>query len=281
MKNCFSVDVEGFVESNLQSFHINSKYISTKRENYEIEKNMDIILGLLDQVDVKGTFFFLGRIAKDIPAIVKEVAEHGHEIACHSYKHKRIFGLSKDEFRDKITFSKKTLEDISGNKVYGFRAPDFSITEASLWALDILMETGFTYDSSIYPISMHDVYGIKSTGSYMHKHKNGLLEFPLSTVELLGKRIPFCGGGYFRLYPLSITKYFIRNTNREGRSCMLYIHPYEVGAEIPRISEISYYRKFRHYYNVKNGFRRLKNVLVSFQFTTAIDILNSSKVVEL
>ena len=273
IKNCFSVDVEGFVESNLQSFHIDSKYISSTRENYEIEKNMDIILSLLDQVDIKGTFFFLGRIAKDIPSIVKEAAEHGHEIACHSYEHKRIFGLSKDEFRDKINYSKKTLEDVSGTKVYGFRAPDFSITEASLWALDILMEIGFTYDSSIYPISMHDVYGIKNTESYMHKHKNGLTEFPLSTIELFGKRLPFCGGGYFRLYPLALTKYLIRKANSNSVPCVLYIHPYEVGTEIPRISKISLYRRFRHYYNCNNGAKRLSNILQCFNFCSAIDIL--------
>lgn len=271
--NAFSVDVEGFVESNLQSFHIPDKYINQSEENGEIERNTNALLEILDEVQTKATFFFVGRLARDIPSLIKTVAQANHEIACHSYAHLRVFGIDKDEFKQKLAMAKNRLEDISGQRVYGFRAPDFSITESSMWALDVLEETGFVYDSSIYPFGLHDVYGIKDADPSVHTLPNGLIEFPLSTIELLGKRIPFGGGGYFRLYPLWLTKHFITALNKQGIPCMSYIHPYEVGSVIPRISELSTYRKFRHYYHCKNGDRRVKKLLKAFKFGPAIQVL--------
>jgi polysaccharide deacetylase family protein (PEP-CTERM system associated) len=273
--NAFSVDVEGFVESNVQSFKIDQKYIDKVAENREIETNVYDVLELLYDLRVKATFFFLGRIAKDIPQIVKETAEAGHEIACHNYQHFRIFGTDKNQFRDKLAAAKQNLEDVSCQPVYGFRAPDFSITEKSLWALDILKELGFIYDSSIYPFGLHDVYGIRDAKPSIHKFPNGLIEFPLSTIELLGKHIPFGGGGYFRLYPLWFTKIFLSKLNKQGQPSMFYIHPYEVGPIIPRIPGLSPYRKFRHYYNCRNGAKRLKYVLQVFKFSSAIEVLKN------
>lgn len=278
IKNCISIDVEGFVESNLQSFPIKEKYISKERENYEIEKNLNIILALLDNLDIKATFFFLGRITHDLPDIVKETATCGHEIACHSHEHIRIHELTRKKFRESLICAKKTLEDLSGNGVFGFRAPDFSITKSSIWALDILREVGFLYDSSIYPIGIHDVYGIADAIRFIHTLPNGLIEFPLPTFELFGRRLPFGGGGYLRLYPLFVTKLLMRNMNKCGHPCILYIHPYEVGTEIPYISEASLYRRFRHYYNCSNGDQRLKKILRSSLFCTAIEILRGKKI---
>lgn len=278
--NCFTVDVEGFVESNVQSFPINAKYHDPNKENHEIEENTNFILNFLSELDTKGTFFFLGRIARDIPHLVREVAQYGHEIACHNYEHVRVFGVSKDEFKNKLEFAKKHLEDIAGKRVYGFRAPDFSITNSSIWALDVLKELGFIYDSSIYPTSLHDVYGIKGIDPFVHRLQNGLIEFPLSSIELLNKRLPFGGGGYFRLYPLFVTKRCIANRNKLGTPCMFYIHPYEVGPVIPKISEISHYRKFRHYYNCNTGNRRLRNILQTFKFTSVIEVLKHRNFLE-
>lgn len=271
--NALSIDVEGFVESNLQSFHIPDEYINPTKENREIEQNTDVLLNLLAEVDTKATFFFIGRLARDVPGLVEKVAKAGHEIGCHNYAHVRVFGTNKDEFKGKLRVAKDQLEDVSGQRVYGFRAPDFSITQESLWALDILRELGFVYDSSIYPFGLHDVYGIRDADPSIHTLPNGLIEFPLSTVELLGRRIPFGGGGYFRLYPLWLTKHFLTKVNKQGHSAMFYIHPYEVGPAIPHIQGLSAYRKFRHYYNCKNGRVRLKNLLKSSEFTTAIEIL--------
>jgi len=273
--NAFSIDVEGFVESNVQSFHIPAKYINKAEEDREIELNINVLLEILDEAAVKATFFFVGRLARDIPTLVQKVAQAGHEIACHSYLHLRIFNIEKNEFKEKLTTAKKNLEDVSGQPVYGFRAPDFSITSLSLWALDILKELGFIYDSSIYPFSLHDVYGISDTEPFVHKLPNGLIEFPLSTIKFLGKRLPFGGGGYFRLYPLWLTRLFLSKLNKKGHSAMFYIHPYEAGPIVPQISPISNLRKFRHYYHCKNGQLRLKKLLQTFKFCPVVDVLSS------
>ncbi len=273
--NAFSVDVEGFIESNIQSFHIPDKYINQSKENAEIEQNTDTLLEILDESQTRATFFFIGRLATDIPGLVKKVGDAGHEIGCHSYAHIRIFGIDKNEFRQKLSTAKKQLEDVSGQRVYGFRAPDFSITNESIWALDILKELGFVYDSSIYPFGLHDVYGIKEAEPLIHTLPNGLIEFPMATAELLGKRIPFGGGGYFRLYPLLLTKIFLSKLNKQGHPAMFYIHPYEVGPVIPRISPMSYYRRFRHYYHCRNGQARLRKLLKAFKFYPAVEVLRS------
>ena len=271
--NAFSIDVEGFVESNIQSFHIPDRYIKQSEENHEIERNTDILLEILEETKTKATFFFVGRLARDIPGLVRKVARNGHEIACHNYLHIRVFDIERNKFKDELNIAKKNLEDISGQPVYGFRAPDFSITNKSIWALDTLKELGFVYDSSIYPFGLHDVYGIKDANPYIHALHNGLIEFPLSTITLFGKRIPFGGGGYFRLYPLSLTKIFISKLNKEGHPAMFYIHPYEAGPAIPRISPMSHYRRFRHYYHCKNGQARLRKLLKTSKFGRVIEVL--------
>lgn len=275
--NAISVDVEGFAESNAQSFPISDNFLDETTQNCEIETNTHVLLELFAESNIKATFFFLGRIATDIPNLVKATAEAGHEIGCHSYRHLRIVGLEKNDFKDKLTAAKKDLEDVSGQRVYGFRAPDFSITKSSIWALDVLKETGFVYDSSIYPFGLHDVYGIKDADTLIHRFPNGLIEFPLPTIELLGKRVPFGGGGYFRLYPLLLTKIFLSKLNKQGQPAMFYIHPYEVGPIIPRISGLSAYRKFRHYYHCRNGDKRLKKILQAFTFSPAIEVLRQRR----
>jgi polysaccharide deacetylase family protein (PEP-CTERM system associated) len=271
--NCLSIDVEGFVESNLQSLGWDPQCLDNIADHYEIESNTDCVLEILNDMGVKGTFFFVGRLAAEIPNMIRKVAELGHEVACHSYMHLRIPGSAKDEFRGKLDAAKKQLEDVSGQEVLGFRAPEFSIIASSLWALDILNELGFAYDSSVYPIGFHDVYGISGASTSIHKLSNGLIEFPMATISILGKRFPFGGGGYFRLYPLFVTKWCLDHVNREGNSCMLYMHPYELGPIVPTLSGLSSYRRFRHYYNCGNAGRRLPELLRAFRFAPAIDIL--------
>ncbi|MGA2915489.1 MAG: DUF3473 domain-containing protein [Sedimentisphaerales bacterium] len=274
--NAFSIDVEGFVESNIQSFRIPNKYINRSEEIREIERNTDVLLEILEEGKIKATFFFVGRLARDIPGLVKKVAQNGHEIGCHNYKHLRIFDDSRDNFKNNLKQVKYDLEDITGKKVYGFRAPDFSITDKSIWALNVLKELGFIYDSSIYPFGFHDVYGIRNAKSCIHLLPNGLVEFPLSTIELLGKRIPFGGGGYFRLYPLWLTNILFSKLNRQGHPAMFYIHPYEAGPVIPKISELSVYRKFRHYYQCKNGGKKIIKLSKAFKFAPIIEVLRNN-----
>ena len=264
------------MESNRESFSIDKKYIDGKRENEEVEKNMEAIFRLLNECDVKATFFFLGRVARELPHLVKQAAGLGHEIASHSFEHRRIFGLNQQEFKEKLKTSKDFLESLTGGPVCGFRAPDFSITKKSLWALDILKELGFVYDSSIYPIGLHDVYGIRDVPRGIHLLPNGLVEFPLSTLEFLGRRLPFGGGGYFRLYPIIVTHRALLAQNRKKRPCMIYIHPYEVGPVVPRIVELSRLRQFRHYYNCGTGYDRLKKLLCRHRFCPAIEVLKKN-----
>lgn len=271
--NALTVDVEGFVESNRQSFDIPPQYVNEAEERREIARNMMVVLDLLSEVEVRATFFIVGTVADRLPEVVREIAARGHEVGSHNFVHTRVFDQSPDEFRDGLAASKATLEDLAGASVRGFRAPDFSITAESLWALDTLLELGFTYDSSIYPTGLHDVYGIDGASPNIHRLENGLVEYPLSTVEVAGRRFPFGGGGYFRLYPLKLTEWLIRRDNTAGRPCMFYIHPYEVGPAIPRIGELSAYRRFRHYYNCRNGRPRLRKLLQSLPFTAAVDVL--------
>jgi polysaccharide deacetylase family protein (PEP-CTERM system associated) len=271
--NCFSVDVEGFVESNEDSFPIPASYKDPQRERIEIERNMDALLRLLSDSGVRGTFFFVGRIARDMPELLRLTSSKGHELGLHSYEHRRIWKTTADTFARGIREAKDRIEQLSGVPVAGFRAPDFSITAHSLWALDALRETGFLYDSSIYPIGIHDVYGIPDAQPGIHRLENGLVEFPLSTASLAGRRFPFGGGGYFRLFPLFISMQLLKHLNRRNEPGMFYIHPYEVGPSIPRIRELSLLRQFRHYYNCASGAERIARLFRQFRFGAAIDIL--------
>jgi polysaccharide deacetylase family protein (PEP-CTERM system associated) len=277
MLNAISIDVEGFIEANLQSFTVPAKYIDHQKELYEIEHNTETVLQLLDSLKIRATFFVVGRIARELPKIVAQIAKHGHEIGCHNYEHKRIFDLDQAEFKIHLLAAKQLIEDVSQQKVHGFRAPDFSITTKSIWAIDVLKETGFIYDSSIYPVGMHDVYGIVNANPFPYKFPNGLVEFPLATTTIFNKRLPFGGGGYFRLYPLRLTKMFLNKLNQQGHPGMFYIHPYEVGDIRPQIKEMSAYRRFRHYYNCQKGFYRLKAFLPKFKFGTALEVIQNCK----
>jgi polysaccharide deacetylase family protein (PEP-CTERM system associated) len=274
--NALSVDLEGFVESNVESMPVLARYQDDVRESREIERNTDVLLELFAQRAVKATFFTVGRIARDLPGVVRRIAEQGHEIGCHNYVHKRVFGLTPEQFREGMRAAKRDLEEVAGQPVRGFRAPDFSITGASLWGLDVLRELGFAYDSSIYPIRGHDVYGVADAPRWIHRLPSGLVEFPLSTVELGGRRLPFGGGGYFRLYPLAVTRFFVDFVNRSRRPFMFYIHPYEVGPEIPRVAELSRLRRFRHYHNVETGRARLDDLLRRYRFGPVANVLQEN-----
>jgi len=271
--NCFSVDVESFSESNVQSFSIPSKHLDSRRQNHESETNMDVILSMLAEHGVKATFFFLGRIARDLPRLVRRVAEENHEIACHSLNHFRLYGLTPEIFAEELRTAKGLLEDASGQKVCGFRAPDFSITRASVWALDALRQAGFFYDSSIYPFAGHDVYGIAGASSQVHRLSNGLIEWPLATIPVFNRRVPFGGGGYFRLYPLRFTEFCFSRINQQRTPCMFYIHPYEIGPSMERIPGLSNLRHFRHYFHCGTLNRRLARLLKKFHFAPALTAL--------
>ena len=188
-----------------------------------VQNNTTRLLDILDEHKVKATFFILGWVAERFPEMVKKIDQSGHPIGCHSYLHQKIYTQTPDEFREDTARAKKILEDIIGKPVLGYRAPSYSITRKSLWALEILEELGFVYDSSIFPI-VHDNYGIPDSPRFPYKHKeSNLYEYPISTAKIWGRKIPVSGGGYFRLFPYWFSRYALNQINRKEQAavCLL------------------------------------------------------------
>jgi polysaccharide deacetylase family protein (PEP-CTERM system associated) len=273
MIHCFSVDVEGFCEGMAESVTVPHEMIGGAAERREIEANVGEALEWLEQAGVRGTFFTLGVIAEALPRVVRRIADHGHEIASHSHRHLRLYNLELAVAREEIVRSKKALEDATGREVLGFRAPDFSITRRNLELLDALREAGYRYDSSIFPISFHDVYGVAGAGRDIHRLRNGLIEFPPATCRVFRQTIPVLGGGYFRLSPLWLSRSLFGRFERVGRPVMSYIHPYEIAPGYPRLRGLSWKQRFRHYVNIDQPRPRYTKLFQRFRFGRAIDVL--------
>lgn len=258
IRHVLSVDVEDY-------FQVEAFANEVPRSTWgdwpsRVVQNTHKMLNLLARYDVKGTFFFLGWVANRFPGLVREVRAQGHELACHSYWHRRVCSLSPSEFREDVRISKSAIEQAAGVPVYGYRAPSWSIKEDSLWALNILGEEGFLYDSSIYPIH-HDLYGIPNAQrfAYIHQCDNGtqLTEVPPPTVRIAGCNLPGAGGGYFRIFPFSYTELVFRVFEQHyGKPVVTYFHPWEFDPEQPRISA-GFKSKFRHYTNLAIAEKRL------------------------
>ena len=263
--NYLTIDVEDYFQVAAFENIINPDTWNTYASR--VERNTCLILEILAQHDVKATFFIVGWIAERHPALVKEIDNQGHEIGCHSYLHRKIYDLTPDEFREDTKRAKNILEDILGRKVVGYRAPSYSITKKSLWALDILEELGFTYDSSIFPI-IHDNYGIPDAPRFEYKlPKHKMMEYPISTVLIRGRKVPVAGGGYFRLFPYWFTKMALKKINeREKKPFIFYLHPWEADPDQPRFNNAGYFSKFRHYNNLHKTAERFIKVLNDFKF---------------
>ena len=273
--HALTIDVEAFAESHEQSVTIDPALLDAAAMDREIDENLSATLDLLAEHQTTATFFFLGRIGQTAPHLVRRVADAGHEIGCHSLFHRRITGQSEEEFRAQLGEAKDRLQEASGREVIGFRAPDFSITDANRWALDALVEAGFRYDSSIVPTGLHDVYGMRDVPEDIFRWPNGLIEFPLPVMHILGGSFPVGGGGYFRLYPVMVTKRFFRQQAKHGRATVFYIHPYEIGPVAPRLPGLSLTRRFRHYVRLDKGRERLPRLLRAASFGTMADVLET------
>ncbi|HFQ80969.1 MAG TPA: DUF3473 domain-containing protein [Desulfobacterales bacterium] len=238
-------------------------------DNYpaRVDNNTKTILTLLDKYNVKATFFIVGWIAERFPRLVKDIHAAGHDIGCHSYYHRLIYELTPKEFRQDTKAAKEILEQITGQPILTYRAPSYSITNNSLWALDILEELGFTHDSSIFPIR-HDRYGIPDAPRFKYKIPgHNLIEYPISTSMFIGRKIPVAGGGYFRLFPYWFTKMALKKINRrDGESFIFYIHPWEIDPGQPRLNGLSALSKFRHYNNLDQTVSRFEQLLTDFTF---------------
>lgn len=268
------MDVEGFCDGMAESFSVPAEMISSRSELLEIERNVTETLEFLETYVVKGTFFVLGKVGDLLPNMVRMIAQSGHEIASHSFEHLRLYNMSRKQIKNAITCSRKVLEDVSSSQVKGFRAPDFSINDQTIHTLDLIQEAGYEYDSSLYPIQGHDVYGVRSAEAWVYRLPSGLVEYPLSTVEIIGRRIPALGGGYFRLYPLAVTRRILQKIEGAGHSAMFYIHPYELGSICPPVPGLSWSRRFRHYVNRGKTKMRFGRLFADHQFGRVDDVLH-------
>ncbi len=239
------------------------------------EKQADFVLSLLDEYGVKATFFTLGWLAERQPELIRKIAESGHELACHGYDHTMITKQRREEFDSDIKRSKKILEDLSGREIRGYRAPTFSITVKTQWALDLLWKNGFRYDSSIYPIR-HDRYGVPGAPRFPYvalmRDGRALWEFPGPTMRLCGITLPAAGGGYLRLFPYAWTRAAILAANRGGQPLNVYAHPWEFDHELPRV-ELPLVSRIRHYGGIKGNARKISRMLKEFRFAPVGEIV--------
>jgi polysaccharide deacetylase family protein (PEP-CTERM system associated) len=300
--NVFSVDLEDY-------FMVSSFEDVIRREDWQrcesrIENNTHHLLEILDNVQTsfvderslaynspKATFFCLGWVAEQFPHLIREIHSRGHEIASHGYNHRMLTFMSQEEFREDIKKTKAILEDLIGEKILGYRAPSYSINRRTLWALEILAEEGYLYDSSIFPIH-HDRYGIPDAPRYPFQIEfdngcksdirnytpyNLLIEFPISTLRIFGYNLPIGGGGYFRIFPLRFTLWALRQIQGEdGVPFVFYIHPWEIDPLQPRVRSISLVSRFRHYVNLEKTNRRLEKLLRAIPFSPFCKILEAS-----
>jgi len=241
-----------------------------ERERYpaHVEKNTMELLQLFHDCEVQGTFFILGSVAEKHPGLIRSILEAGHEIASHGSGHRMITRMTPTEFREDVWKSRKILEDITGKAVLGYRAPTFSIVKSTEWAYEILREEGFRYSSSVFPIH-HDRYGWREFGLFPRKMAvrgdRWVWEVPLSVERVAGVNLPFGGGGYLRLYPLFLTKYFFRRVLLIGRPAIVYIHPWEIDREHPRI-DMPVLKRIRHFIGIDGMEGKIQNLLRSYSF---------------
>lgn len=266
IKNAMSIDVEDYFQVSAFAPHI-------RREDWDtlpcrVERNVDLILGLLDEANAKATFFTLGWIAERYPQVVRRIVDNGHELASHGYGHQRASDLTPEQFRDDITRAKHILEDLGSVVIRGYRAPSFSINRKNWWAVEELENAGYVYSSSIYPVR-HDHYGMPDAPRFPHRPNGeaGILELPPTTVPLMGRNWPAAGGGWFRLLPYSMSRWMLNRVNTEDRApCMFYFHPWEIDAGQPRQSGLSARTRFRHYVNLQRMPGRLRQLLTDFEW---------------
>ena len=262
--NALTIDVEDY-------FQVWALTPYIPREKWDetpcrVERNVDRIPDLLADPGARATFFTLGWIAKRHPQLVRRIAEAGHEVASHGYGHRRTTELSREGFFADILLAKSILEDLLGAEIKGYRAPNFSVNSASEWAHDCIVEAGYRYSSSVYPIK-HDHYGDPDSSRFPYQSRKDLLELPIATVRLFDRNWPAGGGGYFRLLPYPVSRWLIKQLNDgEGRPAIFYFHPWELDPGQPRVPGIDVKTRFRHYVNLAQTERRLRRLVADFHW---------------
>ena len=272
--NALTVDVEDYFQVSALAPHI--ARTEWERIPCRAERNVDVILELLAASGAQATFFTLGWIAERYPAIVRRVVAAGHELASHGYAHLRIHEQTRAEFFQDIRRAKALLEDLGGAEVKGYRAPSFSVGKNTLWAFDWMLEAGYRYSSSVYPIRQ-DLYGMPDAPRLPYEPRRGLLEIPVSTARVLGRNLPAGGGGYFRLLPYRVSRALIRRVNlAEQRPAVFYFHPWELDPSQPRVPGTRLKTRFRHYVNLHRTEPRLRRLLRDFRWRSMKSVFLSS-----
>ncbi len=270
MKFFLTIDVEDWFQvENMKGVIAYNQWDSYK---IRVIDNIKKILDVLDSFDIKATFFVLAWLAERFPDIVREIYKRGHEVASHGYGHKLIHHQKPEEFKEDIARAKKILEDIIGDEILGYRAPSFSITD---WAVEIIGEVGYKYDSSYCPTLLHNRYGrlnLKlttdtNTNTGIFKFPNGLIEVSLPTLNLMGASIPWCGGAYFRLLPYPLFRAGIKKI-LNNRVYVFYFHPWEINPAQPRVKRLRWDYRLRHYWGLDKTLDKLEKLLQDFSFVT-------------
>jgi polysaccharide deacetylase family protein (PEP-CTERM system associated) len=265
MLNALTIDVEDYFQ--VHAFQSVITRANWDRYATRVVDNTERILKLLAEHDVRATFFVLGWVAERYPALVRAIAEQGHEIGTHGYWHELVYQQTPTVFASDLQRSLTAITDaVPDANILGYRAPAFSITAASLWALDVLADHGIQYDSSIFPLSLHDRYGIADANRFASRLSNGMWEFPTSTVKLGKWNWPVAGGGYFRLYPRWLTERAIHHLNQQGEPAVIYLHPWEFDPTQPRVNDAPRLSKFRHYVNLAKTEARLRYLIKQYHF---------------
>ncbi len=268
--NAMTVDVEDY-------FHVSAfENIITPKDWFSCQPTVDYntrkILDLFAKHNTKGTFFILGWVAKAFPELIAEIANQGHEVASHGMNHRRASTQTYDELKEDIQSSISLLEDITSQKVLGYRAPSFSIGKQNEWAFELLVELGILYSSSTYPIE-HDLYGTPDWPRFVHTRKEGIIEIPVPTIQDKGVNTGIGGGGYFRLYPYWLSNKRINQyLSTESAPYSFYFHPWEIDPNQPRVKKASFKSKFRHYINLGRMEGKIERLLIDYHWSTMADV---------
>lgn len=254
--NFLTFDIEEYYHAELIARNIkNTGLLETN-----IDENIKQIISICNENNVKSTCFVVGSLAEKKPSIIKKLFDAGHEIASHGYSHKLVYSMTPDEFETDLKKSIHILEDITGSKVKGYRAPSWSINEDCIdWYYDVLKKNGLLYSSSVFP-GKNFLYGIKNAPREIHIAKNGIVEIPQATINVFGKRLGFAGGVYLRLFPLFYINNCIKNFNKNNKSVFIYAHPYEIEGYIPKI-KMPMLSRIIQYYNLNGGAKKIKSLI--------------------
>lgn len=264
--NGLSVDVEDWFQ--VGAFEDVIRRASWDKLTDRVERNCDAILTMFAAADVQATFFTLGWVARRHPALMRRIADAGHEIASHGWDHARVFRMDADAFAKDLEMSRKTIEDASGVAVTGYRAPSFSIDQRTPWAYDVLAEQGYGYSSSVAPI-VHDHYGWREAPRFTFRplRDSELVEVPVTTAIFAGRRMAAGGGGFFRVLPYALSRWAIRQVNqRDGRPAVFYFHPWEIDPDQPRVSNAPVRSRLRHYTNLSGMAGKLQQLVRDFRW---------------